>query len=106
MEYRMKPGLLELIAGITLLKVEGASGIAARRDHEERTARKKNMGKGIHCQATEESVRADLDIMVTYGKEMYEVAGAVQREVAAALGNMTGLRVDEVNVNIVGVTAI
>ncbi len=102
----MKPGLLEMIAGIALLKVEGASGIAARRDHEERAAKKKDLAKGIRCQATEEAVRADLDIMVGYGKDMHEVAMAVQREVAAALENMTGLRVDEVNVNIVGVTAI
>ena len=105
MEYRMKPGLLELIAGMTLLKVEGASGTGARRDHEERAARKKNLAKGIRCQATEESIQTDLDILVGYGKDMHEVAQAVQREVAAALESMTGLRVDEVNVNIVGVTA-
>ncbi len=105
MDYRMKPGLMELIAGITLLKVEGASGVG-RRDHEERAAKKKNLAKGIHCEATDESVRADLDIIVEYGKDMHEVASSVQREVAATLAHMTGLRVDEVNVNIVGVTAI
>ncbi len=104
MDYRMKPGLLELIAGITLLKVEGASGVA-RRDHEEKAARKKNLAKGIRCQATEETVKADLDILVEYGKDMHEVARTVQREVADSLAHMTGLRVDEVNVNIVGVTA-
>ncbi len=105
MDYRMKPGLMELIAGITLLKVEGASGVG-RRDHEERAAKKKNLAKGIHCEATDEAVRADLDIIVEYGKDMHEVASSVQREVAATLAHMTGLRVDEVNVNIVGVTAI
>lgn len=105
MEYRIKPGLLELIAGITLLKVEGASGIGTRRDHEERAARKKDLAKGIRCQASEESIQTDLDILVGYGKDMHEVARAVQREVATALESMTGLRVDEVNVNIVGVTA-
>ncbi len=105
MDYRMKPGLVELIAGITLLKVEGAWGVAARRDSEERAARKKNLAKGIHCQATEESVKVELDIQVEYGRDMHEVARTVQREIAASLAGMTGLRVDEVNVNIVGVTA-
>ena len=47
---------------------------------------------------TEEAAAVDLDIVVEYGASIVELARAVRRNVIAAVEQMTGLEVIEVNI--------
>ncbi|MHB8780347.1 MAG: Asp23/Gls24 family envelope stress response protein [Candidatus Geothermincolia bacterium] len=105
MDFKMRPGIPELIAGIALLSVEGACGIGLAKEGEDRAGKKKNLVKGIRSTTDDESISLDLDITVEYGADMIEVGHRVQKQVAEAVAQMTGLQVEEVNVNVVRVDA-
>ena len=52
---------------------------------------------------TDADVVLDISIVVEYGKKIPEVAGAIQKAVASAVGDMTGLNVVAVNVHVAAV---
>ena len=56
--------------------------------------------KGIQIEREGERVRVDLTICVRYGLPLPAVAGAAQRAVREAVGSMTGLTVESVNVTV------
>jgi len=63
----------------------------------------KNSSKGARIDLDNGEVRADLSITMQYGYSIPKVCAVVQERVAAAIRNMTGLEVVEVNVHVVGV---
>lgn len=63
----------------------------------------KNSSKGARIDLDNGEVRAELSITMQYGYSIPKVCALVQERVAAAVRNMTGLEVVEVNVHIVGV---
>ena len=65
---------------------------------------RKNLSKGVKADVGEKEAVIDLSIIVDYGARIQEVAGKVQSNVKAAVENMTGLRVLQVNVNVQGVS--
>ena len=106
MEYKLKPGLLELMVGITLLKIDDAEGVGVKKGQNEERSKRKNLVKGIKAQIVDDTIHIELDITVSYEKNLIEVAEKVREEVASALKRITGLNVEEVNVNVVGVNAV
>ena len=82
------------IAEHALLEVEGASLL---RDI-------KNRNKGIKILIAEDnSVAISMNITVTFGYSVVEVAASAQSAVTASVENRTGVKVYEVNVNICGI---
>ena len=82
------------IAEHALQEVEGASLL---RDI-------KNWNKGIKILIAEDnSVAISMNITVTFGCSVVEVAAASQSAVTASVENRTGVKVSEVNVNICGI---
>ena len=82
------------IAEHALLEVEGASLL---RDI-------KNWNKGIKILIAEDnSVAISMNITVTFGCSVVEVAANAQNAVTASVENRTGVKVSEVNVNICGI---
>ena len=63
----------------------------------------KNSSKGARIDLDNGEVRAELSITMQYGYSIPKVCTLVQERVAAAVRNMTGLEVVEVNVHVVGV---
>ncbi len=104
--YRMRPGILELIAGIALCGVEGASNVGGKGDRREEARKRKNISKSIKAEVEKEHVILDLDINIDYGKNFNEVSVEIQREVKKAIEAMTAWTVDAVNVVVVGVNAL
>lgn len=104
--FKMRSGVLELVAGIALSGVEGASGIGLRGDHPEDAKKRKNLTKGIKTELDQGVVTMELDVTLDYGRDFHEVSRAIQLEVKGAVETMTGWTVDAVNVNVVGVNAI
>ena len=67
---------------------------------------KLGMGKvsnGVTLQIEENNVRVDLALYMEYGYSVPKVCRKVQEKVKAAVENMTGMNVTEVNVRIAGV---
>ncbi|MBE3570299.1 MAG: Asp23/Gls24 family envelope stress response protein [Bacillales bacterium] len=103
-KIEIAPEVIEVIAGIAASEVEGvaqmrgsfASGVAERLG-------RKNHGKGVKVELTDESVKVDVYCVVHFGISIPSVAQKVQDSIRQALLNMTSLEADEVNVHIVGV---
>ncbi len=105
--FRIRPGVLELIAGIALLELEGGNGIGLRPDHFEDRLKKKNLVKGVKATTVEENaVSLQIELNLDYGQNLKKVAGEAQRLVKEAVESMTGYRVDQVNVYLVGVNPV
>ncbi len=63
----------------------------------------KNASKGARIDLENGEVRAELSITMEYGYSIPKVCAMVQERVTAAIRNMTGLEVIEVNLHVVGV---
>ena len=97
--------VLEMIAGAAALEVEGVSSLAANLGSDiAELLGKKTLAKGVHIQMTDETVTAELSILVAYGHTIPEVGKAVQDAVKNAVESMTGLEIAAVNVNVGGIT--
>ena len=64
---------------------------------------KKNLAKGIKVDTTDNKAKIDVNIIVEYGARIPDVAFEIQNRVKTAVENMTGLKVEEVNVHVQGV---
>ena len=103
--FKMRPGTLELIAGIAMSGVEGAASIAMRADHPEDQKKRKALSKGIDAQVEVERVTFNIEVNLDYGRDFLAAADRIQREVSRAIETMVGWDVAAVNVNVVGVNA-
>ena len=64
---------------------------------------KKNMAKGIKVDKTDNKAKIDVNIIVEYGSRIPDVAFEIQNRVKKSVENMTGFKVEEVNVHVQGV---
>ena len=64
----------------------------------------KNLAKGIKVDKEENKVKIDVNIIVEYGTRIPDVAFEIQNRVKTSVENMTGLKVEEVNVHVQGVS--
>ena len=65
---------------------------------------KKNWNKTMKILIAEDnSVSVSVNIVVTYGHSVVDVASAVQTALTASIENRTGVKVAEINVNICGI---
>jgi len=64
---------------------------------------KKSYTKGIKIDSTDKGLKIDVNIIVEYGARIPDVAYEIQNRVKKAIENMTGLKIEEINVHIQGV---
>lgn len=102
----MRPGVLELIAGIAVSEVEGVSGSGSRPDHPDDPRKKKALAKGIKVETEGKRTAIEVDVIMEYGRDFIALARETQKSVAVMVEAMTGWDVIAVNVNIVGVSAL
>lgn len=97
--------VIAVIAGVAVSEVPGVSGMAGgfAGGFAEVFSGKKNLAKGIKVDATETEAKIDVNIIVEYGTRIPDVAFEIQNRVKKAVENMTGLKVEEVNVHVQGV---
>ncbi len=97
--------VISVIAGVAVSEVEGVSGMAGgfAGGITEVLSGKKNLSKGIKVEKDEKSVKIDVNIIVEYGTRIPDVAFEIQNRVKTSVENMTGLKVEEVNVHVQGV---
>ncbi|MGL4521982.1 MAG: Asp23/Gls24 family envelope stress response protein [Bacilli bacterium] len=103
-KIEIAPEVIEIIASIASTEIEGVTAMRGSfaGDVAEKLG-KKNLGKGVRVELTEESIILEVYVYLHYGVNIPEVANNVQQNVRNALYTMTGLEATEVNVHVVGV---
>lgn len=103
-EVQIADEVVAIIAGLAATEVDGVDSMAGNITNElVGKLGMKNLSKGVKVDVTEEHVSVDLSLNIKYGYRIPKVSEAVQDRVKAAIENMTGLMVLDVNVKIAGV---
>ena len=102
---KISSDVIAVIAGVAVSEVPGVFGMAGgfAGGITEVLKGKKNLAKGIKVEATNNKKKIDVNIIVEYGARIPDVAFEIQNRVKTAVENMTGLKVEEVNVHVQGV---
>lgn len=97
--------VIAVVAGVAVSEVEGVYGMAGgfAGGITEVLKGKKNLAKGIKVEEENGKAKIDVNIIVEYGARIPDVAFEIQNRVKTAVENMTGLKVEEVNVHVQGV---
>ena len=96
--------VVAIIAGLAAMEVEGVSSMAgnATRELIEKLGMK-SLSKGVKVDVLEGIVTVSLALNLKYGRSIKEKTMKVQEKVKAAIENMTGLTVADVNIRVAGV---
>ena len=95
-EVKIADEVVAIIAGLAAMEVDGVSSMAGN-------ATRELIGK-LGMKSLSKGVKVDvLDGIVKYGYSIKEITTKVQEKVKAAIENMTGLDVADVNIRIAGV---
>ena len=97
--------VVAVIAGKAVTEVSGVAEMAGgfAGGITEVLSGKKNLAKGIKVEKIENNTKIDVNIIVEYGSRIPDVAFEIQNRVKKSVEDMTGLKVEEVNVHIQGV---
>ena len=97
--------VVAVIAGVAVSEVQGVSGMSGgfAGGITEVLSGKKNLAKGIKVEIDEDKAKIDVNLIVEYGSRIPDVAFEIQNRVKKSVENMTGLKVEEVNVHVQGV---
>lgn len=96
--------VVAMIAGIAATEVEGVSAMAGNITNELMSKVGVNkLTKGVKVDVFEGNVTVDLAVTMEYGYNIPATCQKVQEKVKAAIENMTGLSVVDVNIRIAGI---
>jgi uncharacterized alkaline shock family protein YloU len=97
---RVARQVLSTIVINTALQTSGVTRMARSSDQWARLLGRETPRQGVHLSVKDNTVSADLYLVIEPGVNIVEVGSAVQAEVASALEEMVGMQVQEVNVYI------
>ena len=93
-----------MIAGIAATEVDGVSAMAGNITNELMSKVGMNkLTKGVRVEVREKQVTVDLAVIMEYGYNIPATCQKVQAKAKAAIENMTGLNVVDVNIRIAGI---
>ena len=97
--------VITTISGIAVSEISGVAEMAGgiTGGITEVLSGKKNLSKGIKADVAGNNVKIDVNIIVNYGVRIPDVEFDIQNKVKQTVENMTGLKVNEVNVHVQGV---
>lgn len=103
-EVKIADEVVAIIAGLAAMEVDGVASMAGNATKElvNRLGRK-SLSKGVRVDVLEGIVTVSLTMNIKFGYNIKEVTGKVQEKVRAAIENMTGLEVADVNIRVAGV---
>ena len=103
-EVQIADEVVAIIAGLAATEVDGVDSMAGNITNElVGKLGMKNLSKGVKVEVTEEHVSGNMALNLKYGYSIPDVCEKVQEKVKAAIENMTGLDVADVNIRIAGV---
>ncbi len=96
--------VVAMIAGLAASEVDGVSAMVGNITNELMSkVGMRNLTKGVKVEVIGKEVRADIAVVLEYGYNIPATCQKVQEKVKAAIENMTGLVVSDVNIRIAGV---
>lgn len=103
-EIKIADEVVAIIAGLAAMEVEGVASMAGNATREIISKLGvKSLSKGVGVDVLEGIVTVSLNLILKYGYSIMDISGKVQEKVKAAIENMTGLTVADVNIRIAGV---
>jgi len=93
--------VIAVIAGIAAAEIDGVAAMSGSGISE--ILGKRNLNRGVRVVIEEEKVRIEVSMQVKYGYKIQEVCKAMQNNIAKAIESMTGLTVDRIDVNVLGI---
>lgn len=96
--------VVAMIASLATREVDGVSAMVGNMTGELMSkVGIRNMKRGVKVEILQKRVKVDIAVTVEYGYNIPATCQMVQSKVKAAIENMTGLEVTDVNIRIAGV---
>ena len=106
-EVKIADEVVAVIAGLAAMEVEGVASMAGKATRELISKLgMKSLSKGVKADVLEGIVTVSLALNLKYGCSIKDITGKVQERVKAAIENMTGLEVADVNIRVAGVEVL
>ena len=103
-EVKIADEVVAIIAGLAAMEVEGVSSMAGNATRELiAKLGMKSLSKGVKVDVLDGIVTVPLAHNMSYGYSIKDITAKVQEKVKAAIENMTGLEVADVNIRVAGV---
>ena len=103
-EVKIADEVVAIIAGLAAMEVEGVSSMAGNATRELiAKLGMKSLSKGVKVDVLDGIVTVTLALNMSYGYSIEDITAKVQEKVKAAIENMTGLEVADVNIRVAGV---
>ena len=103
-EVKIADEVVAMIAGLAAMEVEGVASMAGNATRELISKLgMKSLSKGVKVDVLEGIVTVSLALNLKYGYQIKDITSQVQEKVKAAIENMTGLEVADVNIRVAGV---
>ena len=103
-EVKIADEVVAMIAGLAAMEVEGVASMAGNATRELISKLgMKSLSKGVKVDVLEGVVTVPLSLNLKYGYSIEDITTKVQEKVKAAIENMTGLEVADVNIRVAGV---
>lgn len=97
--------VITIIAGLAATETKGVASMGGNITNElVSRLGVKNLARGVKVSVEEGKVNVDLTLNLDYGYSVPKTSQKVQEKVKAAIENMTGLIVENVNIKIANVT--
>ena len=103
-EVRIADDVVANIAALAAVEVDGVAATAGNITKElMNKVGMKTIGKGVRIELLESVVSVDIALIMEYGYNIPTTCKSVQERIKAAIENMTGLEVSDVNIRIAGI---
>ena len=103
-EVKIADEVVAIIAGLAAMEVDGVASMSGNATREPISKLgMKSLSKGVKVDVLEGIVTVSLKLNLKYGYNVMDICQKVQEKVKAAIENMTGLTVADVNIRIAGV---
>ena len=92
------------IASLATLEVEGVLGMSSSlAEGLAHVLGKKTFDKGVKAEINQDKTKISVSVVVKYGLNIPEIVSKVQKNVKKNVEQMTGLKLEEINVNVQGI---
>ncbi|MGF0033460.1 Asp23/Gls24 family envelope stress response protein [Bariatricus sp. SGI.154] len=103
-EVKIADEVVAIIAGLAAMEVDGVSSMTGNATRElVGKLGMKSLSKGVKVDVLDGIVTVSLVLNLKYGYSIKDTTAKVQEKVKAAIENMTGLEVADVNIRVAGV---
>lgn len=97
--------VIATIAALAVTEVEGVCGLNGNLGSNiAEMLGRKSLGKGIRLSFANDAISIDCFVVALYGYSVMDIAKNVQEKVSSVVESMTGKQVQNVNVDICGIT--